>query len=781
MDNARTSPRHGAELRAVAAAASAALGGLPYSSRGSRLDAEVARGGILVLAPFLFAEALPFDGALGAARTMSLGNAFGAAHFLAQDRALDDDEGLDPQACHFSDLTLSLFVREHSRLFDPSSAFWRHFDRYLEEYFESLSWERAVLRTGRGRAAVDPDSLPATLLALGRRLSPLKCSAAGVALLAGREDALGAMEAIVEDYHAAYQLADDLCDLADDVAARRWSVPLWMMAAGLGLAEPPAGETAGGLARMVAESRVLEEAAGLIGDSYSRAADRARDIGAAGLAGTVERARDETLCGLLWNARRALAVLRAGRAGGTPPDAVAAPARADAPPLHAFEVGGEGFVVDPATCLFFRADGPALDVLGLLERGASDSDLSVAAMNHGQAAVREVLDEASAVSPRVAGLPPAVPSPGSVATLALHVSARCNLRCDYCYLGRSDGGLMSEDVALRALDLLLDESFGAPRLSVVFFGGEPLLNLALIERAAAEARRRASAEGRTVSFHLTTNGTLLTPEAAERLSAVGVSVLVSMDGDRAGHDAHRRFENGRGSYDTIAQNLARLPPGFSVAARATVTESSPALPVLVRHLEGLGFATVHLAPVSGGVLRPALVARLCEDYEAVAALELERVSGGGRPLVGNLAESVAALERGAPRRLPCGAGARYLSVAADGTLALCHRFAGDAAFTVGDVAGGFDRAAASMVLAGLAVRTAECARCWARWLCGGPCHYDVAASPDERPGDASGRCRMRRRTLELAMWLHASLPEPVRARLCAQARRALSFPCDGRR
>jgi uncharacterized protein len=417
----------------------------------------------------------------------------------------------------------------------------------------------------------------------------------------------------------------------------------------------------------------------------------------------------------------------------------------------------------------------------MLERGASDSDLAVAAMNHGRAAVREVLDEASVVAQSVAGIPAAAPSPGSVATLALHVSGRCNLRCDYCYLGRSEGGLMSEDVALRALDLLLDESLGAPRLSVVFFGGEPLLNLGLIERVAREARGRAEAEGRTVSFHVTTNGTLLTPQAAERLSAVGAAVLVSVDGDRAGHDAHRRFEDGRGSYDAIAGNLARLPAGISVAARATVTESSPALPVVVRHLAGLGFTTVYLAPVSGSDLRPAFAARLCGEYEALAAGELRRVSAGGRPLVGNLAESVAALERGAPRRLPCGAGARYLGVAADGTLALCHRFAGDSAFSVGDVAGGFDRAAASATLADLSSRTAECVRCWARWLCGGPCHHDVAASPGGRPGDASGRCRLRKRTFELAMWLHASLPEEVRARLREQARRALSFPCDGRR
>lgn len=797
---------YGAELRRVAGEAAAALGGLPYARRGARLDSALSRGGILVLAPFLFSEALPFDGALGRARTIALANAFGAAHFLAQDRLLDGDEAPSPDACHFSDLALSLFLREHGRLFDASSPFWPHLERYLREYFESLAWERDVLRTELGRGAVEPGALDASLRELGRRLSPLKSTAAGIALLAGREDRLGSMEAIIEDYHAAYQLADDLEDLLDDARAGRWSVPIWMIVRGAGLEAPPAGAGAEDLTRLAVESRVLDHVAALIGDRYERARVGAADLGARSLADHLTGLREDALSLLKWNARRALIVLRArtlegaahaprareGRDGAPGLDAPAAEARtrraAPRPGLHAFSVAGDGFVLDPGSCLFFQADPAAVDVLGRLERGASDSDIAVLGMNHGPAVVEAILDEAASLVPGGeedwgAGAPP---SP-TIVSLALHVSERCNLSCDYCYLGAGDAGvLMSEDVAFRALDVLFDESFGAPRLSVVFFGGEPLLHLGLIEAVARRAGERAAAEGRTVSFHVTTNGTLLTPDAASRLAAIDAAVLVSIDGDRAGHDAHRRFRDGTGSYDAIVSNLARLPEGFAAGARATVTEASPPLVDLTAHLAGLGFSIVHLSPVSGSLLSPAFATRLCAEYEALARLELEAVRAGRAPVVGNFVDAVLAIEGGAPRRLPCGAGARYLSVSADGTLSLCHRFAGNGAFAVGDVVGGFDRGAVTRVLGGFGAGTAGCRRCWARWLCGGPCFFDLAASPGDAVGDRASRCRIRRRVLELSMWLYTSLPARARERIAELARRAgrpevLAYDDAGRR
>ena len=66
--------------------------------------------------------------------------------------------------------------------------------------------------------------------------------------------------------------------------------------------------------------------------------------------------------------------------------------------------------------------------------------------------------------------------------LELHLTQRCNLRCDYCYAaergGRPD---LSPEVADAATDLLL--SSPAPRRRLSFWGGEPFLKPDLIERA----------------------------------------------------------------------------------------------------------------------------------------------------------------------------------------------------------------------------------------------------------------------------------------------------------
>ncbi len=329
---------------------------------------------------------------------------------------------------------------------------------------------------------------------------------------------------------------------------------------------------------------------------------------------------------------------------------------------------------------------------------------------------------------------------------------------------------MSDDVARAAVDLLLSESFGEKRVSVVFFGGEPLLNPGLIERTARYARGRAATRGVDVSFHVTTNGTLLTREVAAMLNTVGVRVLVSVDGPADSHDAHRSFPGGRGSYERIAANVRGLPEGMRLGARATVTEDSAALTDIVSHLAGLGFGVVHLAPVSGAPMTQEFADRLVRELEELARVELEAIRAGRRPVAGCFMQPVLSLELGRQRLEPCGAGARYVSVDHDGALYLCHRFAGDGRYSVGDVTGGLDRFAVGRLLHSLGERSSACAACWAFGLCGGACLHDVESSEGTFAGPAGPRCRVTLRTLELSMWLYASLPQESRAKMNEAAR-----------
>jgi uncharacterized protein len=752
-------------------------------------DQGITPGNIVILLPFALTGALPFADAPAAARTMALGNVYGATHFLQQDRWLDGDEAVSPATTCLSDVSFLRFIGQYSCLFPAGSGFWSHFDRYLEEWFMSLAWESDVLLSGGGAAAVAEEQLDDTLQNLGRKMSPLKATAAAVALLAGRPDTLPRAERVVEYYHAGYQLMDDLEDMEEDLLAMRWSTAAWLITARSGLDTPADVSGAGELLRLGARSGALDELVELVCSCYQKAAGEAGALGATILESHLRSSLDRARRVLGRMTRRLTIAERAGGAATTEPHW---PRAGAARGLHDFRVGDDTFVYDTRSGLFFEADRLAADVLVWMRGGASDSGLDVLRMNHGSGDVSEALSEVSVLAGagseagRGSGARARFTMPGGdlrcapgpslsgLAAVALNVSGGCNLACDYCYLGREPQPslLMSDETAQRAVDLLLAESFGERSVSVVFFGGEPLLNPGLIARTADYARKRAGEERRDVSFHMTTNGTLLTGELAEMLHAAEVRVLVSIDGAAAAHDAHRLFPDGSGSYQKIVENLGRLPAGMRPGARATVTEDSAPLPAIVAHLKGMGFGVVHLAPVSGPPMTGEFADRLVREYEELARAELAAIRSGEAPSAGCFIEPVLALELGRQRMEPCGAGARYISVDHDGRLFLCHRFAGDPKHCVGDVVSGLDRFAVGELLDGFAGRSAGCSDCWALGLCGGACFHDVENDPGRPAGPGSRRCRVTRRILELSMWLYASLPAASRARLTEVARLA---------
>ncbi len=735
--------------------------------------------------PYYLAEAVRMPDARTACRTMALANAFGAAHFLAQDDVVDAETALTPAVCRLSDTCLSVFTREYARLVGDRREFWEHFDRYMDEYFTSLELERESTRF----------RVEDVLATAGRKLSPLKVTAAAVCLLGHdsrvAEGTLRDMERMIESYHTAYQLADDLADLRSDLEHGRPSAAARIIAAVAG--RPDAVDVGGWNELLSLAVRhgglrlVLQEMVG----QYRAAAVSADRCGATALAEHLRELAVKAQSENVWLMRRLRACV--GLAPEPGRSAISRASRASRR-LHRFQVHGDSFVFDAGSGLFFQADAAVYDVIEWLEDGAGNAGRAVLEMNHGApvietaltelAALESATDERELTEPLTSAT--GAPRPGdatSLTSLALNVSAECNLACDYCYLSGGAAGdarrpttggtparlregerAMSVTVARRATDLLIHEAFGERRVSIVLFGGEPLLAREQIGPIVEYARDRASESGMRLSSHITTNGTLLSPSAASELDRLGVSVLVSIDGTRREQDAHRCYPDGRGSYDDVASNLSRLPDGMRAGVRVTLTEDSGPMGEIVEHLAGLGASVVHLAPESGGGMSDAFAARLGREFEELAAAERDRLVDGAAPLVGNFMDPMLTLETGRRRTLPCGAGTRYLCVTTDGTLSFCHRFASDPAYDVGHVATGVDRAKLFRVRERFASATKDCEACWAFPLCGGPCYHDVGPG-GEPVGPRSSRCALRRRCLEIAMWLYASLPEETRTRL----------------
>ncbi|SFR64707.1 Cys-rich peptide radical SAM maturase CcpM [Anaeromicropila populeti] len=149
-----------------------------------------------------------------------------------------------------------------------------------------------------------------------------------------------------------------------------------------------------------------------------------------------------------------------------------------------------------------------------------------------------------------------------VRMLILQVTQSCNLRCEYCsFSGNYENRVhsnkfMTWETAKKAIDYLYEHSSEMDEVTVSFYGGEPLLCLDFIKKCVLYIKETYA--DRKTSFGMTTNGTLLSLEAAEFLFINNFSVTISLDGSKKDHDANRKFADGRGSFDIIMENIKRI-------------------------------------------------------------------------------------------------------------------------------------------------------------------------------------------------------------------------------
>ena len=328
--------------------------------------------------------------------------------------------------------------------------------------------------------------------------------------------------------------------------------------------------------------------------------------------------------------------------------------------------------------------------------------------------------------------------PPPLQTLSLNVAQACNMGCSYCYAGKGTFGgkskLMLDDVARASVDRLIAESRDGADLVIGFMGGEPFVNRALLRSIMPYAEQAAAAAGRTVRFSLTTNATLLLPEDVELLARHRTQVAVSIDGPKSINDAARPMNGGGSSYDRLVRGLQLFEEHgrpYHLSARITVTPSATNLPGILDHVLSLGFDSAGFSPVlvspdPSQAHDPGDFDWMLEGMVACGERARQSILDRQRYPFSNFETALQEIDRGSHRPYPCGAGAAYLSVSADGGLYACHRLVEDPKHRFGDVWAGSDvQARAAHLQARHVDRQEPCRSCWARYLCGGGCYHEV--------------------------------------------------------
>lgn len=154
------------------------------------------------------------------------------------------------------------------------------------------------------------------------------------------------------------------------------------------------------------------------------------------------------------------------------------------------------------------------------------------------------------------------PRHGAISTVVIKANRLCNLRCPYCYYINeqtpSDHQTIKSAVVERLYQTVADYLADDPMpFSFVWHGGEPTLLGTDRFRSFIDLQREYFSPNR-IENALQTNGTMITDEWCELFAEYDIKVGVSLDGHRELHDRTRITRKGKGTYDKVVSNIARL-------------------------------------------------------------------------------------------------------------------------------------------------------------------------------------------------------------------------------
>lgn len=138
--------------------------------------------------------------------------------------------------------------------------------------------------------------------------------------------------------------------------------------------------------------------------------------------------------------------------------------------------------------------------------------------------------------------------------ITITTTQKCNLNCHYCFEGINKSLI---DLSLETCDAIINLIKGkyAKGVRLIWFGGEPMLNLKAIEYIS----EKLSFSSIPFDATIITNGTIIPTHFIDNLKKYHISTIqITLDGDKECHNAKRHFRDGIGTFDLILRNITRI-------------------------------------------------------------------------------------------------------------------------------------------------------------------------------------------------------------------------------
>lgn len=147
--------------------------------------------------------------------------------------------------------------------------------------------------------------------------------------------------------------------------------------------------------------------------------------------------------------------------------------------------------------------------------------------------------------------------------IIFEVTDECNLKCTYCGLGELYEGHETRKykkintrtaVAFLRHVFELKSNDGKTRVTIGFYGGEPLLNMRFIKKIVEISDYLNPEKKWDIHFSMTTNATLL-HKHIDFLVANKFRLLISLDGNKINHSYRIYAKNNKNSFRKVIENI----------------------------------------------------------------------------------------------------------------------------------------------------------------------------------------------------------------------------------
>lgn len=336
-------------------------------------------------------------------------------------------------------------------------------------------------------------------------------------------------------------------------------------------------------------------------------------------------------------------------------------------------------------------------------------------------------------------------------SIILNLTYNCNLKCTYCFEKQCKSkGTMLPETGIKSIDFLIRLNPSIDKYTIVFFGGEPLLNFNTLKEVVKYCE---SLKHKRFKYSITTNGTIINDEIIAFFKEHNFNIIVSVDGNEKIQNENRPFVNGNESFFTVFQNIKRMEKeGISFLSRSTVVPEKSNLIDIAIFFENaeieFDFEYVINTNSSMNIYNTNNIENINKQYQELLEFYLERLNRNKKIHWKSFISKIKRIHFRLGKGIVCSSGVSSLTVNSDGNIFSCQNLSYDNIYNVGSIYKGINYDLLTKYLPEKIDDIVKCKDCTIRYLCAGVCVAETLILSQQDCTTNSYRCEIKKN-----MWM----------------------------